>query len=343
MKKIFDICFIVILCSLTTVPILFFNFKPNQVSKAENRQLAEFPAEFQGFSNYMNSLDTYINDRIGFRDTMVTAYNETTVGTLKSHHDNVIFGDDGWLFYSGELSDYTGTNIDYDKIERYVEILVALDKKFAERGTEFVFMIGPNKSTIYSEYMPDYIKKSDVTFADLLVKRLKEEGISVVYPKEQLIANKDKELYQKLDTHWNHLGSKYAIDELCNELGLEIKDIPANPVTLNNGDLLTMLSVKSVGSKSLDANVAYAPNSYRENFNDTKKIYIHSSNKPSFMSCRDSYSIALLEYYSYYFDGPLYWDPYVTKAFSQEPTDFFIFETVERFISNIEASEEILK
>jgi hypothetical protein len=108
-------------CALVLViPLIFFNFKADQISVAENRKLAEPISIRQGVTNFMNSLDDCINDRIGFRDNFVQMYRELTVNVIKGKNDKVTLGKDGWLFYNEDLPDYTGTNVNEETLNRYI-------------------------------------------------------------------------------------------------------------------------------------------------------------------------------------------------------------------------------
>ncbi len=345
MKKYYNAAFVLIISLIILIPMFFFNFKKEQISTFENRNLAEFPTKFNGFSNYMSGIDAYVKDRAGFRDGMMQLYNEVLIGKLKSHHKQVIFGEDGWLFYNEELPDYTGTNIEQEKIEKCVDILKGINEWCESRGSKFVFIVGPNKSSIYSEYMPDYIKKADVSFLDILTERLNQEGVPIINPKQELIKNKNKtELYYKLDTHWNSLGAKYALDRLVDEFDLEPKEFEITTHRQEWGDLLNMLAVKSVNSESLITDVKPDPNTVVEKFENSQDQKLISDKNKKFVCYRDSYSISLQDFYTHYFDGYMYWSFNLLNEMEKEPCDYVIFECVERYLETaIFSCEDILQ
>lgn len=334
MKKLVNPLFLCICCAIVLIPVVFFNWKPNQISQAENRQLAEFPKEITGISVYMKNLNSYINDRVGLRDTMVQLYRQITVNVLHSNHDSVIVGKDGWLFYSQELPDYTGSNASVEQAQRHAAILKGIDAWCKERGIIFVFMVGPNKSSIYGDKMPDYIYPADKTSLDLLLDELSKTDIITVCPKDSLQqATATSEVYQRLDTHWNPLGSRYALDSLLAQLDIPQKEMPITMETLSNGDLLGMLAAGYQGYDSVNATVEIAENAVLEEISGTKNMMLHSEGTEKIVLYHDSFSEALRGYYSYYFHGPMIWEDRIDFSYVEaEKPKYLILSCVERFL-----------
>ncbi len=346
MKKITNIIFIAICALVALVPVLFFNWKPNQISTAENRQLAELGSPKDGMSTFMKSVDSYVNDRIGFRDTAVQLYRQIAIRYLNYRHDQVLVGDDGWLFYCEELPDYTGTNNSTAAVDRYMAILKKIDDWCKERDIQFVFAVGPNKSSVYSECMPGYVKQTEISLLDSLLERTEQEGLLVICPKQALLDNKDaQELYMRLDTHWNPLGSRYMLEQLTDTLGLPDQDIPATQTQTAYGDLMGMLAIGDLGITSVTANVPLAEGASIESIPGTQHMVIHSENTESFICYRDSFSSALMEYYSYYFNGPVYWTFNIDFNYVESvKPKYLILECVERYLSpTLECNADVLE
>lgn len=340
MKKFANIIFISVCALVILVPVLFFNGKPGQISDAENRQLAELGSPKDGLSVFMKSVDSYVNDRIGFRDEAVQLYRHIAFKYLNYRHDKVLVGDEGWLYFFEELPDYTGTNNSEAAANRCIAVLKKIDAWCKERDIQFVFAVGPNKATIYPEYMPDYVRQADVTLLDTIAKKAKEENLLLIYPKQALLEQKSKqELYMRLDTHWNPLGSRYMLDQITESLGLPKREIAITPSQTLIGDLKDMLAIGDLGVSSVTATVPLAPGASIEKISNSNHTIIHSENTESFVCYRDSFTTALMEYYTYYFNGPVYWTfaidfDYVESA---QPK-YLILECVERYL--LEAIEE---
>ena len=252
MRRIADrvlVCFVIL---FLLIPLAAFNFAKNQKSVIENRNLAELADVRSGYSKFRESVLAYVNDRIGGRDYFLKTYDAVMYKHLHHRHKKVIPGKDGWLFYFEGLPDYTGENRNDALIEQEVKILKKLNQRCRDMGITFIYEVCPNKSTIYSEYMPDYIYHTSISQTDILMARLKEEGIKVCYPKQELLDHHlEDELYMKLDTHWNVKGAGYLFDEFADLLHLQKLDFPMKSGFSSSGDLkiwwvslLTMHRVK---------------------------------------------------------------------------------------------------
>lgn len=327
------------------IPVLCFNWAPDQISIAENRPLAELGSPKNGLSVFMSDINAYVNDRIGFREQAVQLYRTVGNKHLGFHHDKVLVGEEGWLYFIDELPDFTGTNLTPETVDRYVAILQKINNWCAQRDIQFVFAVGPNKSTIYPQYMPAYIEQADVTLLDALLEKCRQKGLPVICPKAELIANREQtELYQRLDTHWNEFGSRYMLNALTEHLALPTHQIPISPWYRDIGDLLDMLAIDSIGVQSLMGAVPLAENSRIENIPDTKHLVIHSENTTDFICYRDSFTEGLDEYYTYYFNGPLYWQFDIDfELVEQKQPKYLILSCVERYmVDAMEENAEIL-
>lgn len=116
MKRI-HIFRIILFSIIIIIPIITINFKENQVSSIDNRNLTNFSDITNG--DITNNIESYIEDRIGFRDTMITAY---TLGMDKIFNDMVHpsyqYGENGYI---------------YSKLER-----VSFDEEFQEIFSDFI-------------------------------------------------------------------------------------------------------------------------------------------------------------------------------------------------------------
>ena len=103
--KIIKIFTILIFFSLIIVPIVSFNFEPNSASTIDNRMLTENPFSAEALASggdLTENIQSYVNDRIGFRDDMILAYtvlNDKIFG--KMTHPSYTYGKEGYVFGAG--------------------------------------------------------------------------------------------------------------------------------------------------------------------------------------------------------------------------------------------------
>jgi hypothetical protein len=187
---------------------------------------------------FMSDFDRYYNDRSGFRDPLIRLNNQIHLSVFHvTPNPRVILGKHHWYFYNETLRDYVNEWWPRTKSEQewLVPRIVALRDGLAKRGVRFVFVIIPNKNTIYPEYMPDrYRRRPGIRLCDRLAARLRKQGVSVLCLEEALRRHKHEALlYEERGTHWNPLGACYGSIAILNELGKpygirypDVRDLP---------------------------------------------------------------------------------------------------------------------
>ncbi len=225
----------------------------------ENRAQAELPRitlSLASLQKFPQSYTKWFNDHFGFRSSLVKANFFIRYALLGgSPSRQVIVGKEGWLFYNGE-----GTIEDFRAITKFDESALAkwgqtLEKRrvwLERQGIRYVYMIAPNKSTIYGEFMPDaYTRVRTSSGLDDMVDYLKKHTqVTVVDCRPALLAAKPGErVYFKTDTHWNPYGAFLAYREIMKPVtawfpAIRIKtleDFTVETKRGNGGDLTALL------------------------------------------------------------------------------------------------------
>ncbi len=244
-SKIFPIITILIFLLSIFVPLAGAIFQEDRaLSYTEKRkltQLPNFPNKLSNLKEYLKVFEGYYNDQFGFRNIFLSSYarvkniigdyeiasSSTNVGTK-----NIIKGKDGWYFlnrkWDGDpISDYRNIDL-YSPAElwRATLFFAARADWLKRRDIEYLFFFAPNKHTIYSEYLPDYIQKvGDISSLDQLKDSLgRYTTVHFVDLREILLegkkeasrywhdstTKKDAALYFKMDSHWNGAGADIA-------------------------------------------------------------------------------------------------------------------------------------
>ena len=207
--KRLDVLFIIIVLAIMITPVLFTNTKREFKSDFDNRILAEFP-EIDD-SNFENKVENYLQDRIGFRDYMVTGFQllNDVVGELR--HPIYTYGEDGYVFF--EMSD----TIHFGKYHKtFAEAVLKMQEYCESRGVKFYFLFDPEKKSIYRRYLPKGINYSD-EWVDELFSYMSELGINYVDNRTFLydLSFEEQVFNTKYDAgHWNDLGCYYGTNNL---------------------------------------------------------------------------------------------------------------------------------
>ncbi|MEO1642718.1 MAG: hypothetical protein AAFR74_05230 [Pseudomonadota bacterium] len=147
-------------------------------------------------------------------------------GFKSSNDPQARVGKDGWFFYGG-----VSMTRDYERSEGGVfeggyknEIRVWMKEIEAwgeEQGIRVVFVVAPNKHTIYPEHMPDTLKRADIPANVRLVEDLAQAtapSIAVAMTDDLIAAKADGQTYYKIDTHWNYQGGLIGMRSIARTL-----------------------------------------------------------------------------------------------------------------------------
>jgi hypothetical protein len=239
-----------------------FRFFP-ELESMENRELAEKPTgEFSSMEEFAEGWERYFVDNFGFRPHLIRWNSILKLNLLKvSPVPGVILGKDSWLFYNSEVlgdgntvNDFRGTiplkPTELVKLQRRLE---ANQRTFARRNIAYLVAIVPNKSTIYSEYLPDNIRKfRDTTRLDQLVEYMREHSsVKILDLRNTLIKAKSRyPVYWKSDSHWNSYGAYVGYVQIMRRLSARLPALPIVPIeegrviierSPSGGDLAQML------------------------------------------------------------------------------------------------------
>lgn len=115
-------------------------------------------------------------------------------------------------------------------------------------NTKLVLVVGPNKSSIYPEYLPDGLIPSTKKYSSFFLDKLKEVPNLTIYdPTDDLLRLKNSEgtLYWMTDTHWNNKGAFLAYSGFSKILGLPIPDVEFQIGKIHSGDLIEISKLKA--------------------------------------------------------------------------------------------------
>lgn len=265
-----------------------------------------------------------------------------------SFSGNVIFGQDGWLFYSDKNDGDKGLLKEHE-LEEIENNLLEAQYIFEEQGIEFVVFIAPNKERVYHQKMPEYYGSPAEDYA---VKQLVDylqinTDIKVVYPVEELCKAAEElgdnaVIYHKTDTHWNELGAYIGVRELMEVLSIEWPDYKAYELKIievqdTAGDLAGMLQLTNAG---LDVGNTYHIQDLSSEFeviaNDFWKGYIYRSAEADprrIFVLRDSFGTAMAELIGSQFTESVLWHrkTYEQSYVDEFKPDVFVLESVERY------------
>ena len=225
MKKLLYGGFVALLLALCLVPSVGLLIAgPSQ--PGANEKLHEKPSlktEAGGLNGaYLSDLAGWFGDHFFLRQELISVDRYLTANVLHtSGEPGVILGSDGWLYYADTRNDYTGTKTMTDRELFAAAKNLSLMASYCEAsGKDFLFVIAPNKNSLYDDHMPDCGAAAQVTDADRLMAALETQGVNTA----DLFAafrGEEEVLYFAHDSHWNSKGAALGADRINAALGVE--------------------------------------------------------------------------------------------------------------------------
>jgi alginate O-acetyltransferase complex protein AlgJ len=165
-----------------------------------------------------------ISDKYLLKKSLIKGYSNFKYMIGDRVYARAVIGTDGWLFYTGDMSiqDYQKTlTVNVRNLNLIIDALGRIKEKTDQYGGTFLLVIAPDKSTVYSQYMPDEIPViGQVSNFDRLVERIKKESNIQTLDLRAVLENEgnSSQIYYKTDSHWNCLGAFYAYNEIISKL-----------------------------------------------------------------------------------------------------------------------------
>ena len=149
----------------------------------------------------------------------------------------VALGTGGWLYYIGAAGDkiidrhVRGRDpLTHGELERWRTFLLERTRRYREMGVKYVFVVAPNKESVYPEHLPDWIgPRAAPTRLDQLMEHMKSvPEVTVIDLRATLkAAKKTSVVYYKADTHWNTRGAYAAYEEIVRVLASHFPELSA--------------------------------------------------------------------------------------------------------------------
>jgi len=199
---------------------------PQAQNLDEKRRLADPPVwHAWRVADWTTQAESWINDHFPQRARVILWNSLVHERYLQGADSNVIVGRDGWLYFAGDgtAEDLLGrAPLSRPELEQWARVLAGRQAWLAQRAIKYLFVVTPNKSTIYPEHLPMILQwgarkgRLDQLLAYLEV----HTHVPVADLRPALVAAKDSRLvYWPWDSHWSGYGLLVGCDELLRAIG----------------------------------------------------------------------------------------------------------------------------
>jgi hypothetical protein len=206
------------------------------VERLEARQPAPMPAAPRSLSqayHYPAEFSRFLDDHYGLREAAIGLRARLGFWLLgDTFNPDVSVGQRGWLFLTGhgELRDTLhATPLAPDALETWAQSIEERRAWLAARGIRYLFVIAPDKRTIYPENLPRYQPPPGLTRREQLDARMAGQDAFLDLTEVLRDGKARGQVYYHWDTHWDRRGAYDAYRAAMRRLGL-----PAEPEYLGH-------------------------------------------------------------------------------------------------------------
>ena len=329
-------------------------------SEVENRELTQFPnlpKDLDSTRKFTTDFESYFRDHLLFRKYFIGLYSQTLLSLGQSPTERVILGKDNWLFYAGEevIEDYENKRLfTIEELKQWEINLSYKNMLLKALGKKYIFVVTPNKHTLYDEKLPSYIvKEKEYSRLDQLISYISQNSDVTIVDLRNTLKNKaaNEQLYWSQDTHWNARGAYYGFLDIQKQLDYKPLSITPPHNWVNKYERNQDLSKMILGENSnvyfdlrwpgeempCVKSVKQLAGSSTEQFGVRIRNIISSSCKSGSgkaLVFRDSFSSELIPYFSQYFEKGVYiWSLTSQELFehyAKHDFDIVVEQRVER-------------
>jgi len=338
---------IIVFTILLLLPALDVVFHFSPVKDLFEKRLPVKKPQFSFSSEYPKNFEKYFNDNYGFRKTLIFLNSQITDKIFDESPDSrAIIGKEGWFYFDNHnsLLDAVGrATLSDELIERGVKSFYHNWQKMRAKNINYLLVIAADKSSVYPEFLPRYMKYSSSHRIDKFLEALKRKhpDFPVLDLRPILFeAKKHEVLYHQTDTHWNRRGAFYGYAEIMKKLGIEPhsrEDFLNKEDEMISGDISEIMN-----SNATNLNYDLVPNfqnkSQRISVLPLKLAEFH---KPYFFVNKDKNLPIIFVYKDSYFSDLSH---FVSEHFSQSfyanefPCDLN-YKTIKNFHPNVVIQE----
>lgn len=256
MNNFFISCMLAAL--LFIVPLAAFVVPDMGNLESERRRMAAFPEmppkiTSGYFKKFFQGVDAFFADRFPLRSHMLglsMALHEAGGNSLNTN--KCYRGKENWLFLGNNYARCVdklqgGVILSGNNLERQAKAYGQIRDAAEKSGADFFILIGPNKSSIYPEYLPPVIIPARRRFISPLLDSLSREGVKAYDPTDRLVEAKTTGLlYYRTDTHWNARGAHEAFEGFRERAGLPaLPSLSFDEAPVHGGDLVSIGGYKN--------------------------------------------------------------------------------------------------
>lgn len=346
-------------------PLIALLFRPEGARRVESKsRLSARPVwdwHPNQWGSYVLAYRAYFNDHFGYREDLIQLHAYLSFKHLSvAGNKKVLVGKEGWLYLGEYDSAIECTRrvrpLTSGELEEWKTVLERIRDHLQKKGIRYLFVVTPNKDTIYPEFLPEWVNHvHPQSRLDQLMNYMGEHSdVKMVDLRPALMAAKNEHpLFFKTDSHWNSLGACVAAEELNRTIREWYPQVePQLPADFNvkaiapsfKGDLLDL---GGIGDWVQEDEIVVMPQAPRRAIPEKltwgevgassfTPLFATTKDAPAFprtVIFRDSFFGAMQPFVSEHFRRAIFvWRSFDSRVVDQEPCEIVIHQMVERHL-----------
>lgn len=193
----------------------------------EYRTLEKFPGLASGTATlqiYGKEVEKYYDDHFGGRELLISCRLNISHLLFPDTAKGAIVGREGWLYSLGEnmLDNFLGTSqLTLLELKSRQRELEERRDQLAARGIKYLFVITPNKESVYPEYLPDWLRKcANPNQTDQFLEYMHLHSTVQILDLRPILLKVSERtpVFYKTDTHWNLMGAFAGCEAIIEKL-----------------------------------------------------------------------------------------------------------------------------
>ncbi len=222
-EKVFILIFLICLSAPLAFSLLLGSDSFSRITeKRQPAEMPKLPESSAELGKFPKAFEKYFDDNFGLRADLIRLY-----GLLKyflygvSPVSNAIAGKDGWMFLANGniLADHRNAEpFTEEQLNEWVRVLEAKRNWLAAKGIRYLFVVVPDKHSIYPEAMPAHLTKIGAkSRLDQFIEHVRSRtDVDVLDLRPALVASKHStRVYHLTDSHWNDEGAFVAYGQIA--------------------------------------------------------------------------------------------------------------------------------
>ncbi len=172
-------------------------------------------------SSYQDSLNTFVEQHIGFRPFLVRVNNQLHYSLFrKVFAKGVVVGKQGYLYEQSYINSYFGLDFAGEvKIKKDIEEFVVVNNWLKQNNKNLLVVLAPGKARYFHEFIPDHLRPDTIsgTNYEQIKRGLVDNKIAHIDVNEwftKLKPTTHYPLFPKSGIHWSHYGMYLAFDSI---------------------------------------------------------------------------------------------------------------------------------